>query len=49
MSGSRIEPCRTPHDNSPGDEVSFPMLTKKVWLVRYFFSGSPGILCLINV
>ena len=33
MSGPRIEPCGTPHDNSPGDEVSFPMLTKRVRLV----------------
>ena len=36
MSGPSIEPCGTPHVNSPGDEKSFPMFSKKVRLVRYY-------------
>ena len=35
MTKPRIEPCGTPYNNSPGDEKSFPMFTKKAWFVRY--------------
>ena len=33
MSGPIKEPCGTPHDNSPGDEKSFPMFTKNFGLL----------------